>query len=146
MVLTSVGTFFLLKWLFERYMMKLPLRSRITSPFGMRVHPLSGENAFHNGTDFAGAVGDVIRAPAAGTVQSIYTNSVGGLQMIIKHANGFTSGYAHLSHTIAAEGDEVETGEPIANVGSSGQVTGPHLHFTLRNPAGDLVDPMLYLT
>ena len=124
-----------------------PLFKKITSPFGNRTHPVTGKvESFHNGIDLAGKIGDKIISPEAGIVTSRYYNDQGGNQLIIKHTNGFTSGFAHLNKYYVNQGDKITKGQIIAEVGNTGQVTGPHLHYTLRNKAGELVDPVTYLT
>jgi len=126
--------------------MLAPIKGRITSPFGERNNPVTGAKEFHNGIDIAGETGEVILSPADGYIYSQYSNLTGGNQMTVKHTNGFTSGYAHLSSYILKTGDQVKRGTAIAKVGSTGTVTGPHLHFTLRNANGDSVDPEKYIT
>jgi len=125
--------------------MIMPLQGRITSGFGNRVHPVDGTDDFHNGIDISGSVGDQIVAPAKGVVKSIYSNSAGGNQLLIEHRNGFTSGYAHLSKYHVSQGDFVKKGQVIAEVGSTGKATGPHLHLTLKDRSGKFVDPINHL-
>jgi len=117
----------------------------ITSKYGNRIHPVTGAQQLHNGDDFKAAVGDPITAPANGAIKSVYSNTAGGNQLILAHPNGFTSGYAHLSAYNAKVGQQVKRGQVIAYAGATGQVTGPHLHFTLRNAQGNLVDPAQYV-
>jgi murein DD-endopeptidase MepM/ murein hydrolase activator NlpD len=121
--------------------MSYPVNSRITSPYGNRMHPVDGVTALHNGIDLAGKVGDKIKAPAPGTVKSIYHNEAGGNQMTIVHDNGYTTGYAHLSKYLVKTGEKVKKGQPIAEIGNTGKVTGPHLHFTMKDSKGQLIDP-----
>lgn len=122
-----------------------PVYGKITSTYGNRINPVTKQAQFHNGIDISGNVGDLIRSPSDGVVQSQYYNSAGGNQMIIKHTNGFTSGYAHLNKYLVKHGDKVTRGQAIAEVGKTGQVTGPHLHFTLRDTSGNTVNPVNYL-
>lgn len=112
--------------------MKNPVKGVITQRF-------KGA-AVHNGTDVAIAIGTGIKSPANGVVSAVYENELGGLQMIVKHDNGFQSGYAHLSKTFKGAGAVVKEGEIIALSGNSGHSTGPHLHFTLRKN-NILIDP-----
>lgn len=121
------------------------LNRKVTSGFGTRIHPVTKEKHFHNGVDFAGKVGDSIVSPFDGVVKDVYTNSVGGNQLLIKHINGYTTGYAHLNKTLVKKGDVVKQGQQIAELGKTGRVTGAHLHFTLTNVAGIKVDPLKYL-
>lgn len=122
-----------------------PVNGRISSPFGLRAHPVTGIVGGHNGIDIAAPVGTPVKAPMRGTVLSIFTTDSGGLSMIVQHPNGYRTGYAHLSRTIAQMGEEVLQGEVIAEVGNTGRSTGPHLHFTMRNASGQYVDPQLHL-
>lgn len=111
-----------------------PVKGTVSSKYGMR------NGRLHNGTDIAVPVGTPVKSPWRGTVYSIYTNSSGGLQMIIDHPNGYRTGYAHLSATGVTEGQKVKRGQVIAKSGNTGNSTGPHLHFTLRRN-GNLIDP-----
>lgn len=122
-----------------------PVEGKITSKFGYRIHPITKASTFHNGIDIAIPVGTKIYAPASGVVESVFTNDAGGLQMKIKHNNGFITGYAHLSRAIYPVGTKIRKSQIIAYSGKSGQVTGPHLHFTLTNPEGEKVDPEKYI-
>jgi len=109
-----------------------PLRGRITSKFGNRVSPHTGLVAFHNGVDIAAPTGSQIVSPDSGVIAQVYTTDRGGLQTTIDHPNGYRSGYAHLSKVYFGPGASVSQGKLIAESGSSGQVTGPHLHFTWK--------------
>ena len=124
-----------------------PVKGRITSAYGQRTHPVTGVPSFHNGIDIAAPIGTPVVAPMRGTVLSIFTTDSGGLQLILEHPGGTIrrTGYAHLSKVNVQMGEEVMQGEKIAEVGNSGRSTGPHLHFTMRNPAMAYVDPQQYL-
>lgn len=124
--------------------MKYPVAGRITSKFGNRIHPITGATSFHNGIDIAAPIGTPVHSPYSGVVKSVYSNNTGGIQMIVDHDNGFRTGYAHLSETIARPGQRVKQGEIIAKTGNTGASTGPHLHLTLRKN-GTLVNPEEYL-
>lgn len=106
-----------------------PVRGKVTSPFGFRIHPISGKRKMHNGVDIPLSVGTPVYSPAAGTA---YTSDskAGGRQLVIVH-KGFKSGYAHLSRRVRT-GTKVEKGTKIAYSGKTGQVTAPHLHFTWK--------------
>ena len=104
-----------------------------------------GFGSNHNGIDIRAAIGTEVLAPASGTVVNIYTNTQGGLQMLIKHDNGYTTGYAHLSKTLVAVNAKVKQGQTVALTGNTGTSTGPHLHFTLRNGNNELIDPTKFL-
>jgi murein DD-endopeptidase MepM/ murein hydrolase activator NlpD len=125
--------------------MKYPVQGKITSPYGMRTHPISGVEKFHNGIDIAAPIGTDIFAPASGTVTKKYSDSLGGKSLVIKHDNGFSTGYAHLSGWNVEIGDRVKTGQIIAQTGNTGASTGPHLHLTMRDQNGEYVNPVDYL-
>lgn len=118
-----------------------PITGKITSPFGYRTHPITGEYLYHNGVDVAVVTGTDIKAPADGIVDSSYYNDVGGLQVVLKHDNGYKTGYAHLSQALVAVGETVKQGQVIAKSGNTGRSTGPHLHFTFTNQLGVKLDP-----
>jgi murein DD-endopeptidase MepM/ murein hydrolase activator NlpD len=125
--------------------MPWPLKNIIiTSPFGYRTHPVTGEKrSFHNGVDLKAALNTGIYAPFDGVVKNIYINFAGGLQLIIEHTNGYTTGYAHLNSTNnLIIGSQVKKGQLIGYTGSSGQVTGPHLHYTITDTLTNIkLDP-----
>ncbi len=122
-----------------------PLNSwTITSPFGNRVHPITGDLKFHNGIDLSASVGTPIFAPDPGKVDSWLENSVGGKQMIIQHDNGMRTGYAHLNERVINKGSRVNAGDIIAYTGKTGAVTGAHLHFNMKDASGQFIDPATY--
>ena len=121
-----------------------PVMGHITSEFGYRTHPITGEYLFHGGTDIAGNRGDPIHAFADGTVDYIGRDDSYGLYMQLDHGNGIKSFYAHCSKLCMNKGDVVKRGDTIAEIGSTGVSTGPHLHFELKY--GPLrLDPAYYL-
>lgn len=120
---------------------KNPVTGPITSKFGKRKAPIAGASTYHNGVDIGVPIGTEVKAPWDGTVLSTYSNEAGGRQMILKHPNGYRTGYAHLSGYVAAKGQTVKQGDTICLSGNTGRGTGAHLHFTLTNPAGQKVDP-----
>src|ERR1700722_1860280 len=116
----------------------------ISSYFGQRQDPFTGEEAIHKGVDFAGNLGDEVVAVAAGVVTWAGGRTGYGKLIEISHGNGFTTRYAHNERALVAVGDTVTRGEPIALMGSSGRSTGPHVHFeVLRN--GRQVDPLTFI-
>ena len=124
----------------------------MTSPFGMREHPITGEYKLHTGTDFAGPDGTPILAAADGIVTvAEYTGGYGGLVVIEHTVDGQTvaTAYAHSweNGIHVSVGDRVTAGQHIADVGSSGYSTGPHLHFEVRigGTNGDYTDPAVWL-
>lgn len=110
----------------------LPVDGTITSPFGARVHPVTGEDGYHTGLDIAAAEGTRIAAAYYGTVSDISEDDVSGKYIILDHGNGLKTFYCHCSEILAEKGAVVRAGETIAFVGATGQVTGPHLHFEIR--------------
>lgn len=109
-----------------------PVLGRLTSVYGYRDHPINGKYLFHGGVDIGGQTGDTIAAFAAGTVEYTGKNDSYGLYLQIDHGNGVKSFYAHCSKIVATKGQTVEMGEKIAEIGSTGTSTGPHLHLELK--------------
>ncbi len=109
-----------------------PVKGRISSPFGNRIHPVTKSPSFHNGIDIAAPSGTPILSPESGRVINRYENATGGKQLIIEHSNGYVTGYAHLSDYAVKSGDNVKKGQLIGYVGTTGRVTGAHLHLTLK--------------
>ncbi|MEN8673486.1 M23 family metallopeptidase [Nocardioides sp.] len=123
-----------------------------SSDYGPRVHPISGENSFHTGADFAAPDGTPILAAADGTVTvAEFSGGYGGLVVIEHHIDGavVATAYAHMWETgiRVTAGDTVTAGQHIGDVGSSGNSTGPHLHFEVRNGGtnGQHTDPASWL-
>ncbi|WP_109798194.1 M23 family metallopeptidase [Novosphingobium meiothermophilum] len=111
----------------------LPARLEyISSGFGYRSDPFTGGPAFHAGLDFRGPVGAPIYAAAAGTVSFVGVKQGYGRVVEISHGNGLLTRYAHMSRTDAKEGQKVEAGTAIGQIGNTGRSTGPHLHFEVR--------------
>lgn len=120
----------------------LPLDSNsMTSEFGMRKSPVYGTWKQHNGIDFASKVGDKVYACKNGIVSFVKKNDeIFGNYLIIAHSGGMTSVYAHLSKIFVAKGENVRSRQIIGETGESGKVTGPHLHFEIRQ-GGKATDP-----
>lgn len=104
-----------------------------SSNFGWRIDPFTGKNAFHEGVDFMSDIGTPIHASGGGIVIFADTYAGYGRMIEIDHGNGLVSRYAHASKIFVKEGDVVMKGQKIAEVGSSGRSTGPHLHFEVRH-------------
>jgi murein DD-endopeptidase MepM/ murein hydrolase activator NlpD len=104
---------------------------RITSAYGYRISPISGQRMFHAGLDIGAPMGAPIRAAMSGRVTAAGWSDVYGYYVVITHHAGYRSFYAHMSVIRAKNGDLVGTGQRIGDVGSTGQSTGPHLHFTI---------------
>ncbi len=101
----------------------------ISSYFGLRKDPISGRKSRHEGLDFASARGSKVIAVASGVVVFSGRRSGYGRMVEIDHGNGLVTRYAHNAENLAAVGDVVTKGQPIALVGASGRATGPHVHF-----------------
>ncbi|PSK98224.1 murein DD-endopeptidase MepM/ murein hydrolase activator NlpD [Haloactinopolyspora alba] len=126
----------------------MPSSGPITSPYGMRVHPLTGVYKLHSGTDFGASCGATVSAASAGTVESAEYAGAYGNQVTISHGviNGLdvTTTYNHLSSFAVSAGQSVSTGDQIGSVGTTGSSTGCHLHFeVLVN--GEFTNPMSWL-
>lgn len=121
-------------------------REKITSSFGQRQNPLDQSEEIHKGIDIGLAEGTQIFAAASGTVSVKKLSQSGyGFHIIIEHAGGYQTLYAHCSHLLKQEGEKVKQGEVIALSGSTGQSTGSHLHFEVRKN-GEAVNPLNYLS
>lgn len=110
----------------------LPIRGAIRSVFGPRRDPINGRHRFHQGVDIAAKRGTPIEAAAAGTVVFSGRNKGYGNMVMIEHADGRRTLYAHAESLFVRAGDSVAAGQTIAAVGSTGHSTGPHLHFEVR--------------
>lgn len=109
-----------------------PVMGRLTSGYGYRDHPISGKYFFHGGVDIGGQTGDAIAAFADGTVEYTGKNDSYGLYLQIDHGNGVKSFYAHCSKIVVTKGQTVTMGDKVAEIGSTGTSTGPHLHLELK--------------
>lgn len=113
---------------------------RITSVYGARTHPVTGNPSVHEGVDFSATVGTDVFSPANGTVASVWSDSTCGNGLRISHTNGNETVYCHLNKVVVKKGDAVEAGCKVAESGNSGRTTGPHLHYAIKQN-GDYVDP-----
>lgn len=117
----------------------------ITSPFGMRMHPILGYARMHNGIDMACPSGTPIYATRSGTVTAAsYQAGGAGYYVSINHGDGFASIYMHMTRFVVSAGQTVSAGQLIGYVGSTGLSTGPHLHFGISY-AGTYVNPLAYI-
>ena len=118
---------------------------KLTSPFGMRKHPVLGVVRMHNGVDMACAQGTPIYATRAGKVtRTAYQAGGAGNYVSINHLDGFSSVYMHMTHYVVSAGQTVSQGQLIGYVGNTGLSTGPHLHFGISY-AGTYVNPLAYI-
>ncbi|MBC5815977.1 MAG: peptidoglycan DD-metalloendopeptidase family protein [Candidatus Eremiobacteraeota bacterium] len=117
-----------------------PVSGTITSPYGPRRNPFGGGMEIHQGLDIGASMGTTISAAAAGTIISAGWYGGYGNFILIDHGNGLSTGYGHCSQIFVSAGQEVQRGQAIGAVGSTGVSTGPHLHFEVR-VNGKTVDP-----
>ena len=138
----------------EKALMKTPINgARLSSPFGMRKHPIDGFNKMHRGTDFAAPTGTPIMASGSGVIKKAGWCGGGGNCVVIKHNSTYQTIYAHMSKFAKGirNGVRVKQGQTIGYVGSTGKSTGPHLHYevlingkrvnsqTLKLPSGKIL-------
>ena len=118
--------------------------ARLTSGYGMRVHPVLGRRRSHKGIDLAAPTGTPVFATADGMVErSEYSRSYGNV-IYLDHGSALETRYAHLSQRVVGDGERVTKGDLIGYVGSTGRSTGPHLHYEVRVD-GKAVNPMPYM-
>ena len=121
-----------------------PVRGRISSGYGWRIHPVYRRKHFHGGIDIAVPSGTPVRAAASGTVSRTGWMGGGGLVVVIDHGGGITTWYLHNSRILVRKGQRVRAGDVIARSGATGVVTGPHVDFRIK--VNDrTVDPMTWL-
>src|SRR5699024_8807658 len=118
--------------------------TRTSSTFGMRSNPTGAGSQFHVGTDFPVPTGTPVKATEAGTVTFAGVHSTGGYRVEIDHGNGVTTAYSHNSQFTVGVGDTVSQGQTVALAGSTGNSTGPHIHYEIQIN-GKWVDPEYYL-
>ncbi|MCL4811326.1 MAG: peptidoglycan DD-metalloendopeptidase family protein [Vicinamibacteraceae bacterium] len=118
----------------------LPFEARTSSAYGWRSDPFHGKSRFHSGIDLAAAYGREVPVAAAGRVTFAGERGAYGQLVVVEHANGVETRYAHLSGIEVTAGQQLALGDVVGRVGQSGRATGPHLHFeVLLN--GERVDP-----
>ena len=138
----------------QKALMKTPINgARLSSPYGMRKHPIDGFNKMHRGTDFAAPMGTPIMASGSGVIKKAGWCGGGGNCIVIKHNSTYQTIYAHMSKFAKGirSGVRVKQGQTIGYVGSTGKSTGPHLHYevlingkrvnsqTLKLPSGKIL-------
>lgn len=117
---------------------------RISSLYGNRIHPITGRKTFHDGLDIAANHGNSVYVYTSGTVVQAGWNGGYGLSVLVDHGGGLRTRYAHLSKISVRVGQKVRTGNRIGSIGSTGNSTGPHLHFeVIKN--GKTVNPLNYI-
>lgn len=117
---------------------------QVTSGYGWRSDPFEGHARFHKGIDLAAAYGDDVRSAAPGRVVFSGQQNGYGTTVVIEHAGGVRSRYAHLASADVAQGAVIAAGHTIGRAGSSGRSTGPHVHFEVT-VGNETVDPQAWL-
>ena len=129
----------------EKVTWKVPINyTAFTSPYGYRIHPISGTKKFHYGVDLAAPQGRPIYATRSGKVTTATYGSSAGYYVQIDHGDGFKSIYMHMTHYVVSKGQQVSQGQVIGYCGSTGASTGPHLHFGITKN-GNYVNPANYI-
>jgi murein DD-endopeptidase MepM/ murein hydrolase activator NlpD len=124
----------------------LPFSGSITSTFGHRENPFGGSDVeTHKGLDIKGPVGAHVKAMAKGVVEFAGLRGGFGNCIILKHGNGFETLYGHLSKILVSVGQQIDIGQQIGNIGSTGRSTGPHLHYEIHRN-GQKINPEAFLT
>ena len=121
-----------------------PLKGEVTSPFGYRIHPISGEPGFHQGADIGAEIGTKVVAFADGVVSEAGESDIYGNYVSVSHPGGVVTFYGHLKRFVVKTGETVQIGQKIGEVGNTGYSTGPHLHFQLSID-GQLYNPEDYV-
>lgn len=127
------------------FLYPLPYAVEITSPFGMRHNPVTGQYSSHSGVDFGAGQGTSIYACKSGTVTVAGYAEAWGYYVTINHGDGYSTLYAHMTNYTVSTGDYVAQGDVIGYVGSTGWSTGPHLHLSVLYN-GAYVNPMNYVS
>ena len=133
------------KYIGGNFIWPAPGYTTITSPFGLRTHPITGIYKLHTGTDIGAPYGANFVASNDGVVVKAEYNSAYGNMVIINHGGGVMTLYAHGSSIEVKEGDIVKQGQTVLKVGSTGYSTGPHAHFEIR-VNGEYLNPMDYIS
>ncbi len=120
------------------------LEGNVTSGYGCREDPFTGERDFHTGIDIAAPLGTPVRAAYAGTVEEVGASRVYGNCVLLRH-EGFETRYCHCDEILVSKGERIKAGDVIALVGETGRATGPHLHFELLLD-GEAADPTEVIT
>lgn len=124
----------------------LPHDGPLSSRFGLRSNPFTGKGSeFHGGLDFKGATGDPIGATANGKVSFAGTQNGYGKVVVVEHAHGYSTLYAHLSRIDVKPGQRLRAGDTVGLLGNTGRSTGPHLHYEVQL-RGERLDPERFLS
>lgn len=122
-----------------------PLKGAITSKYGMRIHPVTGNKSFHNGIDIRGKKGTDVVCPTEAVVTSTGWEGALGRMVKVKTLSGHCLCFGHLSKISCKVGQKLNAGEVLGKVGSTGRATGPHLHFSV-SLKGKYINPTKYLS
>lgn len=114
----------------------------ITSPFGERIHPITGVRTFHNGVDIAIPIGTSLYTPVEGKVTTATYSDTAGYYLIITTDDGWSVKYMHMDSLAVSAGDAIKKGDFVGYSGNTGQSTGAHLHLEIRNPSDVPIDPI----
>ena len=123
----------------------LPGHTNASSAYGWRTHPIFGTRKFHKGEDIPAPTGTTIVAAASGTVTTAAYSAAWGYYVVINHGDGYSTLYGHMTHYCVSAGQYVSQGEVIGYVGSTGNSTGPHLHFTVYYN-GNTINPLTVIS
>jgi murein DD-endopeptidase MepM/ murein hydrolase activator NlpD len=118
-----------------------PIAGQVTSAFGWRSDPFTGQARFHRGVDLKAVYGQDVQAAASGTVVVSGEQGGYGTTVVIEHSDGSRTRYAHLSAASVPVGSRVEAGQEVGRAGKSGRATGTHLHFEVTSPDGKPLPP-----
>ena len=129
---------------YSKIVMPLNREISITSPYGTRMHPIFGASKFHNGIDLAANYENVYSVLDGVVTETGWDNKGGGNYITIKHFDRFETAYLHLSEIYYRVGERVKAGFIIAKSGNSGNSTGPHLHFSVKE-FGQSINPLHFL-
>jgi murein DD-endopeptidase MepM/ murein hydrolase activator NlpD len=121
-----------------------PTRGQISSPYGWRIHPIQKKRSFHAGIDIAAPKGTPILASKSGKIIYAGRRAGYGNLIIVSHADGYSTRYAHCSSIVAKKGQQVKAGQLIGRVGATGMATGNHLHFEIRKN-GNTLNPFSHI-
>lgn len=124
--------------------MCLPISGSVTSPFGYRIHPIYGDERLHRGVDIGGDYGQKVHCALDGKVIEAGQGKSYGNYVVVSHGDHLKTLYAHCQEIVVKEGEKVAKGDTVALVGSTGDSTGPHLHFEIIID-DDPIDPQLVL-
>ncbi|MBQ2696208.1 MAG: M23 family metallopeptidase [Clostridia bacterium] len=121
-----------------------PVEAPLTSPFGLRTDPENNEEAFHYGVDLGAPMGEKIKCAAEGEATEVGENAEYGNYIVVRHSETVYTLYAHCQEVLPKTGDAITAGQVIATVGDTGNATGPHLHFEIRD-GETWLDPAKFL-